>query len=441
MTRRSWFLVLGLLGVLRAAPASAQPAGRPKPAAATAAKPPRARAPVGPTIALTGATVHTGTGEVIDDATVTVADGKIVAVGRSLAPPAGAEVISAKGMVITPGLIDPLTSVGLVEISAEQATHDDREVTSDRIHAGFRAADGYNPASAVIPVTRAEGVTSVGVLPTGGLISGQSAWADLDGGTAEEALAAAPLALHVHLGTGELEGAGHATAILRVREAFDDARTFAKTRASWERNQSRAFAPSRLDLEALAASLDGKLPVVFHVQRAADILTALALAKELHLRPVIAGGAEAWKVAPALAAAKVPVLVDPLLNGPVTFDAMGARDDNAALLRAAGVAVGISTFDTMNARKLRQVAGNAVRAGLPHEAGIEAITRVPAEALGMGARYGTLAPGKVANLVVWSGDPLELSTHALVVLIRGRRVSLESRQSALLAKYRTLPPR
>jgi len=384
--------------------------------------------------------VELGTGEVVEDGVVLIADGKILDVGKGLAPPAGAEVISTKGAVVTPGLVDALTSVGLVEVDLEKATHDDKQSGSDKIRAGFRAADGYNPASSVIGVTRAEGITSVAVVPSGGLVSGQSAWADLDGVTAQAALAAAPLALHVHLGANaDSEGGGHATAVLRVREAFDDARTFVKTRAAFERNQSRRLAPSRLDLEALAAALDGKMPVVFHVDRAADILSALTVANEFKLRPVVAGGAEAWKVAPALAAAKVPVIVYPILSDPLSFDAVSARDDNAAKLALAGVAVAISTGETHNARKLRQVAGNAVRAGLPHAVALAAITRAPADALGMGARYGTIAKGKVANVVVWSGDPLELSTDALHVFIRGRKVSLANRQSALRDKYRRLP--
>jgi imidazolonepropionase-like amidohydrolase len=411
-------------------------------ARAQKAKPPVAPAPAkspavaeAPALVYAGATVHLGTGEVLNDVTVVVAEGKIVAVGKSVAAPAGAQTLNAKGMVITPGLVDALTSVGLVEVDLEEETHDDRQGGADALRAGFRAADGYNPASIVIGVTRAEGLTSVGVIPRGGLISGQSAWADLDGATAAEALAAPLLALHVHL---DADGqGGHATALLRVREAFDDARTFQRNRAAWERNQSRRFAPSRLDLEALAGALDGKLPVVFHVDRAADILSALALARDLKLRPVVAGGAEAWKVAKELAAAKVPVIVYPL-EQVSTFDAIGAREDNAAKLFAAGVAVGISTGETHNARKLRQVAGNAVRSGLPHDAAVAAITRVPAEALGMGARYGTLAAGKVANLVVWSGDPLEISTRVVELVIRGRRVSLRNRQTALFEKYRTL---
>jgi imidazolonepropionase-like amidohydrolase len=416
-----------------AQPAPAQPADpKQKPLAPGAAKP-------AAVVALVGGTVHTGTGEIIEQAVVVLADGKIRQVTRGGAAPAGAEVIDVAGSVVTAGLVDPLTAVGLVEVDLEKTTKDDTLGGNDRIRAAFRAADGYNPASSVIGVTRAGGVTSVGVVPTGGLISGQSAWADLDGLTAADALAAAPLALHVHLEGGADPEGGHATALLRVREAFDDARTFQRVRAAWERNQSRAFAPSRLDLEALTRTLDGKLPVVFHVDRAPDIVGALALAKEFKLRPVIAGGAEAWRIAATLAASKVPVIVFPLVSAPETFDALGARDDSAARLHAAGVQVVLSTGETHNARKLRQVAGNAVRAGLPHAVAIAAITRAPAEALGMGDRYGTIAPGKVANVVVWSGDPLELSTEPRHVWVRGRRVPLDNRQSVLRDKYRRLP--
>jgi imidazolonepropionase-like amidohydrolase len=398
-------------------------------------------------IAIVNALVHTGTGEILDDASVIIAGGVIQQVGRGIAAPAGAEIIAVKGSVVTPGFIEPLTSIGLVEINLEDATHDDEQGGEDLIRAGFRAADGYNPASSVIPITRAEGITSAGVVPTGGLIMGQSAWVDLTGATAAEAIVKAPLAIHVNLGARK--DGGHATAILRVREAFDDARTFGRTRAAWERNQSRRFAPSRLDLEALTLAIGGgaaqgplpagKVPVVFHVNRAADILAALGVAKEMGLRAIIAGGAEAWKVREALAAAKTPVIALPLEADPDSFDTIAAREDNAALLHAAGVPLALSTGSTHHARKLRQVAGIAVRAGLPHAAAITALTRGAAEALGMGARYGTLAKGLVANVVVWSGDPLELSSRPAHVIVRGQVASLRNRQTELLDRYRRAP--
>jgi imidazolonepropionase-like amidohydrolase len=422
------FFVASLFGADAQAQPRPQPAQAPEPAAA---KP----------IAVVGAKIHTGTGEVIEDGTIVIEKGLIARVGKGVAVPAGAETIDAKGAEVTPGLVDSLTAVGLVEVGAEPLTHDDDQGGKDPIHAAFRSADGYNPASSVIGITRVEGVTSVGVVPTGGLISGQSAWADLAGAAAPDALAQSPLAMHVRLAGLNDERGGPASAFLRLREVLDDARSFEKNRAAWERNQSRAFSASRLDLEALAAALAGKMPVVFHVDRAADILSTLAIAKELGLRPVIAGGSEAWKVAARLAAEKVPVVVNPIEPGPKSFDELGARADNAALLHAAGVPVVITSGDTHNARKLRQIAGNAVRAGMPHEAAIAAITRAPAEAFGMGARYGTLAPGKVANLVVWSGDPLEIATRAVTVVIRGKRVELANRQTALFTRYRRLQGR
>jgi imidazolonepropionase-like amidohydrolase len=383
--------------------------------------------------------VHTGTGEVLEDATILLEKGLVQKIGKGLAVPNGVTTIDAKGAEVTPGLVDALTAIGLVEVSLEPTTHDDDQGGKDPIRAAFRASEGYNPASTIIGITRAEGVTSVGVVPSGGLVSGQSAWADLDGAAAADAIAAGPLALHVNLGGLDGDRGHPAASLLRIREVFDDARTFQKNKAAWERNQSRPFSASRLDLEAIGDALSGKVPVVFAVDRASDILAVLGLSKEFGLRPVIAGGAEAWKVAARLAEAKVPVIVNPIEPGPTSFDSLGTRDDNAALLHAAGVPVVLTTGETHNVRKLRQLAGNAVRAGLPHEAAIAAITRAPAEALGLGARYGTIAPGKVANLVVWSGDPLEISTRPLAVVIRGKRVALTNRQTALLSRYRKLP--
>jgi imidazolonepropionase-like amidohydrolase len=431
-------VALGLVG-----PAHAQDKkDKKKPAAAQPAKPKKSDAPKVAPLAITNARVYTGAGDVIDDATIVIEDGLVREVKKGGAAPAGADVIAGKGLVVTPGLIDGLTSVGLVDVELEPGARDDQEgrQTGDRLRAGFHASDGYNPQSPVIGVTRSEGVTTIGVVPEGGFIAGQSAWADLAGDTADVAIAKSSLALHVNLepnaGGGDSSRAG---AMLRVREAFDDARAWQKNKAGYERNASRRLAPSRLDLEALGDALDKKVPVVFRVDRAADILATLKLSKELGLRPVIAGGAEAWRVTSELVAQKVPVFVNPLINGPNNFDSIGARADNAARLAAAGVNVAISTFDTMNSRKLRQLAGNAVRAGLPHDKAIVAITRAPAEALGMDAKYGTLAAGKVANLVVWSGDPLELSTRPVTVVIRGARVSLRTRQTELLEKYRRVP--
>ena len=439
---------LSTVALAQPKPAANKPA--PKAAAAPAPAAGKARSPANDAqekaIAIVGATVYTGDAEPIENATVVIAGGKIKSVGKDVAAPAGAEIVQAKGMVVTPGLVEPLTQVGVREIDLEPSANDGSATRSeDRIRAAYRAADAYNPASSVIPVTRLGGITSVGVTPSGGLFSGQSAWADLAGETASDAIVLAPLAQHVHLDAGDdPQGGSRAAALRLVREAFDDARTYQKNRAAFEKNQSRPFAAGRLDLDALTQSLgpakkgSPKVPVVFHVDRASTILSVLAVAKEFDLTPVIAGGAEAWRVRKTLAKEKVPVIVYPLVTGPESFDSLGAREDNAALLFAAGVPVALSSGETQNARKLRQAAGNAVRGGLPHTAAIAAVTRVPAEALGMSATHGTLSPGKTANLVLWSGDPLETTTRAVAVLIHGQKQPMTSRQTQLLQKYRTV---
>lgn len=421
-------LVLAAPLALLAGEAAAQPKGRPAPAAAKAPK---------QVLAVVGGKVHVGDGRVLEDATVLCEDGLVAKVEKGLAAPAGAVVVDAKGAEVTPGLVEGAGQIGLVEIDLEGSARDVEEVGADRNRAAFRAADGYNALSTVVGVARAGGLTSVVAAPSGGLISGVSSWADLAGATADEALVERALALHV-----TVDRLGAATALLRLREAFDDARAYAKNKAGYERNQSRALAASRLDLEAMAACLPGgargarKVPVVFHASAAGHLASCLAVAKEFGLDPIFAGAHEAWRVADTLAKAGAGVLVNPLDNGPATFQSIGARADAAALLVKAGVKTAIATFGAHEARKLRQLAGNAVRAGLPHAAAISCITREPARLYGLDARYGTLEPKKVANLVVWSGDPLELSTRVRAVVIRGAKASLENRQTELLAKYR-----
>jgi imidazolonepropionase-like amidohydrolase len=175
-----------------------------------------------------------------------------------------------------------------------------------------------------------------------------------------------------------------------------------------------------------------------HVSRAADILRILELSREYGLRLILAGVEEGWRVADAIAAAEVPVLVTPLTNLPSSFARLGSRYDNAALLARAGVRVALYVGGAHEARTLRQEAGNAVAWGLDRDAALRAVTIEPARIFGMERDYGALAPGKVANVVVWSGDPFELSTHATHVFVRGAEASLETRQTALFARYRDL---
>ncbi len=383
-------------------------------------------------IAIVGGTVHTGEGLTIKDATVIIDDGRIVAVGKVTAP-AGATVIDARGKIVTPGLVDAQTTLGLVEIEGVGPSNDTNFGGGHPIRAAYRATDAYNPWSPVIGSQRVEGVTTIVAAPVGGLLSGQSAAYDLLG----DAPIAAPIAIGAFL--GGRDGGSRARAILKLREVLEDARRYGKDRRAFEQNRFRAVAASRLDLEALQPVVAGKLPLTVRVSRRADILTVLRLAAEEKIAIVLVGAHEAWTIADQVAAAKVPILVDVSANLPYNLDAVHTRADAPTLLHKAGVVIALSTFHAHNVRKLRQWAGNAVREGLSHDVALAAVTSVPANIFGL-KEHGRIAKGAVANVVVWSGDPFELSTRAEQVIIRGEVAPSMHRQRALFERYRTVPP-
>lgn len=421
MTRRLPLLAL-LLAPLSALAQAPKPGGTPVP------------------IAITGATVYTGEGT-IQGGTVLLSGSRIVSVGTGVAVPAGARVIDARGKVVTPGLVDTGNHVGTSEIELVDETNEFDAGDAGTIRAAFRVADAVDPGSAVIPVTRMEGVTSAVSVPEGGLVRGQSAWVRLTG-RADDTVLAAPAAMHAVLGEAGHGAAGsRAGAVRRIREALEDARLLRARATQFEENRLRGLSASRLDLLALLPVIERRVVLSVRAHRASDIRTALRLAREESLRLVIEGGAEAWKVAPELAAAKVPVVLKPTWNLPSSFEMLGARSDAAALLDAAGVTVVIGSSETHNARTVRQEAGTAAAWGLPRERAIAAITSAPAAVFGVEDRVGRLAAGTLADLVVWSGDPLELSTEPELVLIGGVEVPRRSRQTELLERYRTLPPK
>lgn len=391
----------------------------------------------GGTVAIVGGTVHTMTGAPIEGGTVLIQGGRIAAVGRDVAIPAGALRVDARGKQVTPGFFESFTRMGLTEVGSVNETNDFQVTDADQVMAAFNVADGLNPRSIVIPVTRVGGVTTTVSAPAGGLVSGQGVVIDLLGDDADEMMVLSPAAMFARLGdAAENAGGGaRAGATMRLREVLEDARVYARNRAAFERGETRPFAASRLDLEALQPVLAGRIPLVVEAHRASDIRAALRIAREYGLRLVIAGGTEGWMVAEDLAAARVPVLVKVLGNLPESFQALGARYENAALLRRAGVQVAITTADTHNARNIRQEAGNAVAYGLPHAEALRAVTLVPAQLFGVADRYGSLEPGKVANVVVWGGDPLELLTPVEHVFIRGRQVPMVSRDTQLRDRY------
>ncbi len=393
------------------------------------------------TIAITGGTVYPVSGPKIENATVLIRDGKIAAVGTNVAVPAGATRIDASGKWVTPGLIDGAGQMGLREIGAVQNTNE-ATLRGNEVAASFNVLEGINPASTLIAVNRMEGITTTLAVPNGSLIWGQAVLIDLDGSTIEAMRAKSPAAMVADLSEGAKDAGGGSRAGVaqRLRRVLNDAREYATRRADYRRRQIQDLGASAADLEALQPVLRGELPLLVVANRRSDIETALRIAKEYKLRLILAGAAEGWMIPDEIAAAGVPVLVEPMDNIP-SFDALGIRYENAPLLTKGGVKVALMETATENTRDLRQQAGNAVASGMTWEQALRAVTLTPAEILGVADRYGSLDAGKVANVVVWTGDPFDFSTGVEHVYIRGREIPLRSRQTELLERYRTLPPK
>lgn len=383
-------------------------------------------------IAITGATVHTvSDAGAIEDAVLLIRNGRIEAVGAGLAVPAGYERVDATGRSITPGLMESYSQLSLVEIPGE-ATTVDAMISDYPSGASFDVSHALNPDSVALAVNRRDGLTRAVVAPMPGNdpFAGWGAVIRLGGA---ELLTAAEVGLFGAIGSGSagFVGGSRAAVIQRLRRGLAEAPAY---RADRYRPGPGDF--SHQDMAALKRFRSGRAPLVLTVHRAGEIREAVALAREFDRRLVIVGGSEAWKVADLLAARVVPVVVEVLANLPSSYERLGARLDNAALLHAAGVPVLLTGGGSQNARLIRQMAGNAVAHGLPWEAALAAMTRTPAEVWDLPAGTGTIAPDAPAELVIWSGDPLELTTWAERVMIEGEWQDMTSRQSLLFERYR-----
>lgn len=388
--------------------------------------------------AITGGTVQTlGAAGELKNATVLIRGGRIAAVGTDVDIPADTTRIDATGKIVTPGIFDPASQFGIVEVSAVKETND-TSAGGDRFSAAYDVADAINPRSVLIPVNRVAGITRAMVSPSEGgkhILAGRGAIIDL--GSTEGFILRQHAAMFAALGEAGARHAGgsRASALLALREALQDAKDYAANQDHYDSNQRRAYALTRLDLAALGPVVAGKQPLVVQVHRASDIEAALRLATDFKLRLIVSGGAEAWMVADQLAAAGVPVLLDPLQNLPSSFESLGATLENAARLQKAGVLIAFATGETHNARNLTQAAGNAVANGLPWIDALKALMLNPATIYGMDKDLGTLEAGKIADVVIWNADPLELTSAPDQVFIAGSKVPMSSRQTQLRDRY------
>lgn len=368
----------------------------------------------------------------VEDATIVITDGKIVSVGPG-APPQGARILDAGGQPVTPGLMHPASQLGLVEVGAASETVDHTAKSPQAPGAAFDVQRAINPHAAQIQLARADGVTRAVTHPSGSstpTFDGLGAMLRLfDRG---ELIEAAQVGVFATIGARSASSTvgSRAAQWQLLRSALDTAKTNLAAAATAANRP-----PETLTLERV---LTGRTPLVINTHRASDVREAAKLARDYKVRVVVIGGAEAWMVASELAAANVAVVLNPMSNLPWSYDELGSRLDNAALLRKAGVTIAVSLggVHSYNAgTSIREGAGLAVANGLPYIEGLRAITTGPAAIWGVSERYGTLEPGKDGDVVLWDGDPLEPASAPTAVIVAGREVSRHTHQSALRDRY------
>lgn len=381
-----------------------------------------------------GARVHTASAAgTLENADVLVRDGRVADIGTGLAAPAGAAVIEAKGRALTPGLFGGLTQIGVEEVSLEPTTVDEELALAapawqHQWRPEFDVTRAFDPRSTPAAVARVEGVTWTMVSPLSdtSVVAGQGAAMLLDGAADTALPGSRTLFLHWGATADAASGGSRAAQYMLFDQAIRE------VREPGTAGEGALLQPE--GRAALKSYLSGGR-VVFRATRASDIRQVIRYAKRHGMKPVIAGGDEAWMVARELAAEGVPVVLNTLDNLPASFDRLGARLDNARLLHEAGVRIAFSTDDGHMARKNRQLAGNAVAHGLPWEAALAAITSGAADIFGIARERGRIEKGQAADLVLWSGDPLEVTSVAEQVWVAGRAVEMRSRQTELAQRY------
>jgi len=402
------------------------------------------------TVAITGGTVAIGDGsQPIERGTVVMRDGRIVAAGAGVAVPAGATVIDATGKWVAAGMVAGFTNLGLVDAEGIRESNDASARTSP-FNASIDIAPAINPQAVAIGNERAGGITRALVSPSTGqsIFAGRGAVIDL--GADADPITRARAFQYVELGE---DGAGDAggsrpAAYAMLHDALAQAQDYRRNPAGFG-GREQASLVKRVDAQALLPVLDGTMPLLVHVERASDIRSVLALKKQYPaLKLVLVGVREGWMVAPEIAAARVPVIAAAIADLPASFEALAATESNVGRMTAAGIPVAISTVGANTApgeHVLAQYAGNLVAitkvpgsTGLNWGQAFATISSKPAQALGMDGEIGSLRPGRRADVVIWDGDPLELSSAPLAVYIDGLAQPMRSRQIELRDRY-TVP--
>jgi len=401
-------------------------------------------------LALTGGTVHPVSGPEIANGTVLVDGAKITAVGAGVAVPSGAHVVDCAGKHVYPGFVHANTVLGLAEISTIEGSDDTRETGS--LNPNQRAEVMYNPDSDFLPVTRLNGVTSVLSIPGGGSLRGTSALMHLDGWNAEDMTVRAPVALHVQwpnmtpihaffiLASDEEQNKQRDDAIKAITDAFDDARAYWKARDA-ESGKGVPKHDEDVRWDAMRRVLNGETPVMFHCDALAQIKAVLRFCDQEKLTNIILlGGYDSWRIADELKRRNIAVIVGGVLATPNRgYESYDDAYTVPAKLAKAGVRFAIAdeggSFAEANARNVPYHAAMAVAFGLDHDEALKAVTLYPAQILGAGDKVGSIEVGKLADLQITDGDPLLVATHCEQVVVNGKLVPMESRQTRLFHKY------
>ncbi len=408
---------------------------------------------------LRGATVHTMAGAEIPNGSVIVRNGKIIGVGKNLTVPKDIKVIDGKGLQVYPGMIDAATEVGLVEINAVRESLDTTEI--GKFNPQLVALTAVNPSSEHIPVTRANGITTVATMPDGQLISGQVSLMHLDGWTTEEMGIKPRAALHMRMpaiqsprgGFTSDEGPG---AVASPRSSFSAAKAnfdkemaelneFFESARRYKQAKDAKAAGLRTDLkfEAMIPVLDGSEPILISATRERSIRDAIAFGDKQKVKIILVDAPEAYKVTKEIKEHNIPVILGPTLSLPLDEDAPYDQPyATPGQLSKAGIVFSFGTLAggaNVASRNLPYQAAQAVAFGLPHDEAMKAITKNAAEIWGLGDRIGTIEEGKWADLLITDGDPLEAETQVKLLFIKGKPVDLDNRQKDLYEKYLKRP--
>ena len=406
-----------------------------------------------PTFAIRNATIYPVTSAPIQHGTIVFSRGLITAVGTSVAIPPDALVIDGTGLSVYPGLIDAGSEVGLVEVGAVPGTVDTSEIGD--INPNASAAVAINPHSNLIPVTRVNGVTTVIAEPSGGIISGQDALINLAGWTPQEMVVKAPVAMHLRfprLRSGAFDDQpqdeeaakeaqkNYTTQLDKLRDVLRDAQAYGRAAAARAKDGSVKRFDRDLVLEALVPVVEGRVPVVIHADSVRDLRAALKFTAELQLKTILAGAQDVARIIPELKGRNIPVLLGPILDLPNREDdPYDLPFTNAKTLYDNGIPFAIQSTDSHNARNLPYHAAMCAAFGLPKEVALKAITIFPAEIFGVADRLGSLEVGKMANIIVTDGDPLEIVTNVKRLFIAGEDISLDTNQTLLYQKFKARP--